>query len=132
MQRDQCKVGMTVSFGRENGEKTVGVVEKCNPKKAKVRTTEARGATPAGTLWNVPYSLLHAEGVESPAFPIGLTIRGIREMSPSEKAHQGWDGFAMAIELSDGSVLYPSQDYEGNGPGAFFGRLRTGEHFTVG
>lgn len=135
MLREQCKVGMTVTFGRTHGEKTVGVVEKCNPRKAKVRTTEARGQTPAGTIWNVPYSMLTADGVkDATAFPIGLTIIGVRELTAREIAAEGWEPThhpCVAIVLSDGTKLFPSRDYEGNGPGAMFGRLRTGESLVV-
>lgn len=136
MLREQCKVGLTVTFGRSAGEKTVGVVEKCNPSKAKVRTTEARGRTPAGTIWNVPYSLLTAEGVkDETAFPIGQKIVGVRELSRGEMAVLGWDvgqhDLCVALVLSDGSLVYASRDYEGNGPGALFGNLRTGESFVV-
>ena len=133
MLREQCKVGLTVTFGRSAGEKTVGVVEKCNPSKAKVRTTEARGQTPAGTIWNVPYSLLTADGVkDETAFPIGQKIVGVRELTDAEMRSNGWDiGYCIAIVLSDGSLLYAMRDYEGNGPGALVGRLRTGESFVV-
>lgn len=94
MQREQCRVGMTVTFGRENGEKTVGVVEKCNPTKAKVRTTEARGKTPAGTMWNVPYSLLTAEGV------VGLPsmdelVRRVLTILPTAEFH--WDNDGQVV-----------------------------------
>ena len=136
MLREQCKVGMTVTFGRTAGEKTVGVVEKCNPSKAKVRTTEARGKSPAGTIWHVPYSLLTAEGVEERvAHPIGQRIVGIRTLTHAECDSQGWDPLphqmAVCLILSDGSMLFPSQDYEGNGPGAMFGVMRTGESFVL-
>jgi hypothetical protein len=134
MLREQCKVGMTVTFGRSAGEKTVGVVEKCNPSKAKVRTTEARGQTPAGTIWNVPYSLLTAEGArDEAAFPIGQKIVGVRELTIHEANNAGWPAgsYAIALVLSDGSIIYASRDYEGNGPGALFGNLRTGESFVV-
>lgn len=57
-----CKVGMRVSFGRETGEKTTGVVVKINGKKAKIRTDEARGKFPAGAVWSVPYSMLSPIG----------------------------------------------------------------------
>jgi len=61
MKREDCTVGMKVEFGRHGGEKTLGVVVKMNDKKAKVETTEARGRggrSAAGTVWNVPYSLM--------------------------------------------------------------------------
>jgi hypothetical protein len=38
---------------------------------------------------------------------------------------------AVAITLSDRSVIYASRDYEGNGPGALFGKMCTGEQFTL-
>jgi len=61
MNREECRVGMNVIFGKGNGEKTRGVVIKVNPTKAKVRTTENRGYRhEAGTVWTVPYSLLQA------------------------------------------------------------------------
>lgn len=136
MQREQCKVGMTVSFGRANGERTVGVVEKLNQRTAKVRATQARGKNPVGTLWNVQYSFLKADGVEdATAYPIGQKIVDVRLLTRMECESQGWDvgphDCAVGLVLSDGSVLFASQDYEGNGPGALFGRLRTGESFVV-
>lgn len=136
MLREQCKVGLTVTFGRSAGEKTVGVVEKCNPSKAKVRTTEARGQTPAGTIWNVPYSLLTAEGVlDQTRFPVGQRIVDVRELTRTEMVMQGWDpgphDVCVALVLTDGTIIYASRDYEGNGPGALFGTLLTGESFVV-
>lgn len=65
MLRDECRVGMAVEFGRENGEWTKGVVVKMNPKKCKVRTLETRGAgrgNQAGAIWGVPYSMMRCMG----------------------------------------------------------------------
>jgi hypothetical protein len=62
MLREQCQIGMTVSFGRENGQATTGIVEKLNPKSAKIRSNESRGRATAGTIWRVPYSLLSPAG----------------------------------------------------------------------
>lgn len=59
MKREDAKLGMTVVFGRENGEQTEGVIIKINFKTAKVRTTEARGHRDAGRPWNVAWSLCH-------------------------------------------------------------------------
>lgn len=61
MNREECKVGMTVIFGRGHGEQTRGIVVKMNEKKAKVQTVEARGKngrSAAGTVWGVPYSMM--------------------------------------------------------------------------
>lgn len=66
MLREDCKVGMEVIFGRPNGEKSRGVVRKCNPMKAKVELLEdrgrgGRGGTP-GAIWIVPYSMMEPVG----------------------------------------------------------------------
>jgi hypothetical protein len=60
MNRWQVRTGMKVLFGRANGEKTLGVVVKCNPSKAKIMTLEPRGQTAPGVHWSVPYSLIEA------------------------------------------------------------------------
>lgn len=49
---------MEVVFGRNNGEKTRGVVVKLNSKTAKVRVLENRGNSNAGAVWSVGYGLL--------------------------------------------------------------------------
>lgn len=54
----------------------------------------------------------------------GKTIENVRPMTAEEARLEGWGDSphqAMVIELDDGSKLYPSQDPEGNGPGALFG-----------
>ena len=140
MLREQCKVGMHVVFGRLSGEKTKAVVLKLNPRRAKLRTLEPRAGKPEGVMWNVPYSLFDAPGVERqpepPAYPLGLSIVAVRTMTTAEKEAEGWDHSYLnetsVLVLSDGSVIYASADYEGNGAGALFGRTNTGEHFTVG
>lgn len=66
MLREQCKIGMKVIFGRPNGEKTIGEVVKIGPKKAKVKTLEARGyffRKNSGVKWSVPFGLMeHLDG----------------------------------------------------------------------
>lgn len=131
MIREQCKEGLQITFGRSNGERTKGTVVKCNPKKAKVRQDEARGQHPVGTIWSVPYSLIHAEGMKT-AYPIGLTVAGIRYLTAEESRAEGWSAESVvAVVLSDGSLIYASQDYEGNGPGALFGKDSHGATFWI-
>lgn len=63
MKREDCRIGMIVEFGRENGERTKGVIAKMNPKKAKVRIIETRGSgrgSDAGSQWGVPYGMMAA------------------------------------------------------------------------
>jgi hypothetical protein len=55
---------------------------------------------------------------------VGRTIRQIRQMLPSELKYEGWEDRhknTRVIVLTDGSLIYASQDDEGNGPGALFG-----------
>lgn len=52
---------------------------------------------------------------------VGRKIVGIRWMTQDEMDREGWDNTTVLIELDDGTKLYPSQDDEGNGPGALFG-----------
>lgn len=54
------KIGDEVSFGRPNGEKTLGKIVKVNRKSLKVETLESRGVNgrvPAGKVWRVHPSL---------------------------------------------------------------------------
>jgi hypothetical protein len=52
------RVGAKVEFGRENGEKTTGIIKKLNRKTALVETIEARGRHPVGTKFRVAPALL--------------------------------------------------------------------------
>jgi len=65
---------------------------------------------------------------------IGSAIVSIRPMTAVELSREGWVSNAydsgVAVVLSNGAVLYPSQDSEGNGPGALFG-CRKGKSFMV-
>jgi hypothetical protein len=50
-------IGMKVSFGRPNGEKTIGKIVKVNRTKVKIEQTEIRGRQKThriGTVWTVP------------------------------------------------------------------------------
>jgi hypothetical protein len=61
MNANDYKAGDKVYFGRGRGEKTLGEIVKVNPKRARVKTLEARGTNrdySIGSVWNVPYSLL--------------------------------------------------------------------------
>ena len=51
---------------------------------------------------------------------VGRTIRNVHYMAAADVAAQCWDRAALMIELEDGTRIWPSQDEEGNGPGALF------------
>lgn len=58
-------------------------------------------------------------------------IADARPASLAEMQAVGWEGEPpLALELQDGTVLLPSQDEEGNGPGALF-MLRAGKAYTL-
>jgi len=50
----------------------------------------------------------------------GKKVTGVRYLSDEEMEEMGWDQKCVVIELDDGNLIYPSQDDEGNGPGALF------------
>jgi hypothetical protein len=47
-------------------------------------------------------------------------IVGTRYMTRAEADAIGWHSRAVVLMLDDGTLLYPSTDDEGNGPGALF------------
>jgi hypothetical protein len=57
---------------------------------------------------------------------IGKKIVHIRQMTQEEMNEEGWvfadAGDTVVLVLSDGTILYPSADWEGNGPGVIFGK----------
>ena len=66
------------------------------------------------------------------------TIKNIRAMTDSELANEFWHRGETAtrkvkvpvIELDDGTILYPSVDAEGNGPGVLLG-VKDGVAFMI-
>ena len=51
---------------------------------------------------------------------LGKTIVRVRYITANEMRDLYWDRAGVVFELSDGTIVYPSQDDEGNGPGALF------------
>ena len=64
----------------------------------------------------------------------GKTIKKIRPMSVEELAAEGWEDSttSILIELTDGTLIYPSSDSEGNSPGALFGTNEKDGAFALG
>ena len=66
----------------------------------------------------------------------GMTITELREMTPAEIEAEGWEvgygnGTPIVMVLSNGVKLYPSQDYEGNGGGVWFGIDTEGQSIAL-
>jgi hypothetical protein len=52
---------------------------------------------------------------------LGRKIVKVRYLSLEESEELGWDGTrCVVIQLDDGTLIFPSQDDEGNGPGVLF------------
>ncbi len=52
----------------------------------------------------------------------GRTIKDVRYLTTIEMKGMGWHRKSIVLELSDGSLLFPSKDDEGNDAGALFGQ----------
>lgn len=50
------------------------------------------------------------------------TIVDVRYLTDEEAESLGWNSRSLVIHLDDGTLIYPSRDDEGNGPGALFGQ----------
>lgn len=62
---------------------------------------------------------------------VGQEIIDIRDATKKEIATENWDNSFKVIVLANGNKLYPSRDYEGNGPGGLFGSTKDGKTFGV-
>lgn len=53
---------------------------------------------------------------------VGLSVVGVRHLSPAEMKWFGWEhnSVGIALTLSDGSELIPSSDPEGNNAGHLY------------
>jgi len=54
---------------------------------------------------------------------VGKKIVAVRYLDKTDLKTLGWDSSTVVLQLDDGSIWFPSQDDEGNGPGALFGQL---------
>lgn len=61
---------------------------------------------------------------------VGRKIVACRYLTKEEMEGLGWYERCIVLQLDDGSVIYPSQDDEGNGPGALFGNTKDGDAIT--
>ena len=59
---------------------------------------------------------------------VGSKIIDLRPMTADEMEAEGWQKreIPMVLVLSSGTILYPSQDTEGNDAGSLFGKTSDG------
>jgi hypothetical protein len=62
MLRQDVKVGKEYSFGRQDWDQTPCIVLKLNSVRCKVQIKQNRGSYPAGSIFNVDYSMLRTIG----------------------------------------------------------------------
>lgn len=99
MEAHDARKGMIVVFGRRQGEKTLGRIQKCNPSKAKVETLEergfGRGSTP-GAVWTVPYSLMRP-ATEAEIKGAGASPAAVAAPKPISSLDTGDEHILLAI-----------------------------------
>jgi hypothetical protein len=63
----------------------------------------------------------------------GKRIKRVRMLTPDEVRSQDWGrrDEVLAIELEDGTLIFPAMDYEGNGPGALFAKDDRGNFYVA-
>jgi len=53
---------------------------------------------------------------------VGKTIKSVRYMTKQEAKAMYWESRPLAIFFTDGSLIFPSMDDEGNDGGTLFGK----------
>lgn len=104
MRTSNFKIGDKVLFGRPNGEKTLGVVEKVNAASLKIRTLESRGLArekSAGIIWRVHPNLVeHADDNQAPVTHQPSAPRSYFQSTPApKKARTEQDLVRALIEI---------------------------------
>lgn len=51
---------------------------------------------------------------------VGRKIATVHYLPTKDQQDMMWDGGCIVLVLDDGNSIFPSQDDEGNGPGAIF------------
>jgi hypothetical protein len=61
----------------------------------------------------------------------GKTVEKVRYMTKSECDNMGWYNRPVVIQFTDGTLIFPSADDEGNDGGAMFGQDPKGKDITM-
>ena len=61
---------------------------------------------------------------------LGKTVSKIRYVTKEEAEHMMWYSRPIVIEFTDGTLILPSCDDEGNNGGALFGQTKEGKDLT--
>jgi hypothetical protein len=61
---------------------------------------------------------------------LGKTVSKVRYMTDEEAKDMMWYNRPIVIEFTDGTLILPSRDDEGNDGGALFGQTKDGKGLT--
>ena len=61
---------------------------------------------------------------------LGKTVSKVRYMTDEEAKDMMWYNRPIVIEFTDGTIILPSRDDEGNDGGALFGQTKDGKDLT--
>ena len=61
----------------------------------------------------------------------GKKVESVRYMTKAEAKAMGWYSRPVVIQFTDGTLIFPSQDDEGNDGGAMFGQDPKGKDLTM-
>ena len=62
---------------------------------------------------------------------VGKVVQCVRFMTNAELRAEGWAGRVVAIEFTDGTVLFAGSDHEGNDAGSLMARSTDGSPVFV-
>lgn len=129
MLKADAKKGMRVVFGKAKGEKTLGIIRKLNPTKAKVEILEDRGTkSEVGQEWGVPYAMMEPE-----ANAAALNDRVTPKRAPGKVTK----GMEFRSVIADCNALWKTIRPQGRGawlcecvnePIEIHGTMHEGEH----
>jgi hypothetical protein len=60
----------------------------------------------------------------------GKVVESVRYLSKAEQEAMDWYNRPIVIQFTDGTIIFPSQDDEGNDGGALFGQSPKGKELT--
>ena len=103
-------------FGNRSYEEGVKLIRSINEDRLKARRKAREERN------NQPH-IRHAKNFQH---LVGLRIHTVRYMTPIEQSHMDWHQSPIVFEMSDGSLMFPQCDDEGNDGGAM-ARIKDGK-----
>ena len=123
-----------VSWVDKFGNRIYGSIDRVNQKTISVKVVKTGHDSSRfmiGSRWRIAIPMCRPEDTlpEAPpsTYPVGLTVKAVRWSTASDLRQVGFEPDfhclsdpPQTLVMSDGSLIIPSQDPEGNGPGFLF------------